>query len=112
MEMIRVDIDMPKNCVECPFHAEAQLTISGISKEYCKAFYKDAMFDNRKIRQDWCPISEIDKPKDRSEEYVKLSDIQKFPIRLTHYDKENGNIHFVLGIETVIEYIEGLDRYK
>ena len=31
-----------------------------------------------------------------------------FPIRLDHYDEENGNLHFVLGIESVMEYVESL----
>jgi len=31
-----------------------------------------------------------------------------YPIRLDHYDKENGNRHFVLGIESVMEYVEYL----
>lgn len=32
----------------------------------------------------------------------------KFPIRLTKYDKKNGNEHFVFGIESVLEYAENL----
>ena len=40
--------------------------------------------------------------------YIKLEDLQKIPIRIDHYDKENGNMDFVLGIETVIEYAEKL----
>lgn len=40
--------------------------------------------------------------------YIKLEDLQKFPIRVDHYDKENGNLDFVLGIESVIEYAECL----
>ena len=28
-----------------------------------------------------------------------------FPIRIGHYDKEHGNIHFVFGIESVLEYV-------
>lgn len=31
-----------------------------------------------------------------------------YPIRLDHYDEENGNRHFVLGIESVMEYVEYL----
>ena len=40
--------------------------------------------------------------------YIKLEDLQKFPIRIDHYDKENGNEHFVYGVETVLEYAEHL----
>ena len=112
MEMIKVDIDMPKTCAECPFYADEELTVSGISDAYCKVFYSDAAFDITKLKQDWCPLIEVNKEKDSSEEYIKLSDLQKFPIRLNHYDKQNGNIHFVWGVETVIEYAEGLDKYK
>ena len=34
--------------------------------------------------------------------------LMKFPIRLDNYDKEHGNEHFVLGIESVLEYAEQL----
>lgn len=34
--------------------------------------------------------------------------LMRFPIRLDHYDKENGNEHFVLGVESVLEYAENL----
>ena len=39
-----------------------------------------------------------------SEDLIRREDLMKFPIRLNHYDKKNGNIHFVLGIESVLEY--------
>jgi len=44
--------------------------------------------------------------------YVKLEDVQAYPIRLDHCDMKNGNIHFVLGIETVMEYIDYLPQYE
>lgn len=40
------------------------------------------------------------------EKYVKLSTLQDYPIRLNHYDRLNGKLDFVLGIESVIEYAE------
>lgn len=39
---------------------------------------------------------------------IYLDDLLKFPIRITHYDMVNGNRHFVLGIEFVLEYAENL----
>jgi hypothetical protein len=39
---------------------------------------------------------------------IYLDDLLKFPIRINHYDKENGNEHFVFGIESVLEYAEHL----
>ncbi len=39
---------------------------------------------------------------------IRLDDLMKFPIRIDHYDKENGNEHFVYGVETVLEYAENL----
>lgn len=39
---------------------------------------------------------------------IDLDELNKFPIRLDHYDKENGNEHFVNGVETVLEYAEHL----
>jgi hypothetical protein len=41
-----------------------------------------------------------------ADEYIKRSEVLKFPIRLNHYDKKNGDINFVCGIESVMEYIE------
>lgn len=34
--------------------------------------------------------------------------LNKFPIRTAYYDKEHGNKHFVLGIESVLEFAEQL----
>lgn len=31
--------------------------------------------------------------------------MEDFPIRIHRYDKEHGDLHFVLGIESVMEYI-------
>ena len=42
--------------------------------------------------------------------YIKLEDLQKIPIRIDHYDEENGNEAFVLGIEFAIEYAENLPQ--
>ena len=34
--------------------------------------------------------------------------LMKYPIRIDHYDKENGSLDFVLGGESVLEYAESL----
>lgn len=47
-----------------------------------------------------------------ADKYIKLSDLQKFPIRINHYDREHGKLDFVLGIETVFEYIDCLPKYE
>lgn len=52
--------------------------------------------------------NELGKPKG---DFIKLTDITNFPIRLSNYDEKNGNINFIYGIESVIEYIESLPRY-
>lgn len=39
---------------------------------------------------------------------IDLDELLKYPIRLDHYDAENGNIHFVYGVESVIDYAESL----
>ena len=43
-----------------------------------------------------------------AKEYIEREALMNFPIRIDHYDKEHGNEHFVLGIETVLEYAENL----
>lgn len=44
--------------------------------------------------------------------YIKVEDIRKYPIRINNYDKENGNLHFVFGIESLMEYIDYLPQYE
>lgn len=46
------------------------------------------------------------------EKFIRLADLQKFPLRKDHYDKEHGNEHFIYGIETVFEYIDELPKYE
>lgn len=41
-------------------------------------------------------------------EYIKREGLMEFPIRRNHYDRKNGNKHFINGIETVLEYAENL----
>ena len=41
-------------------------------------------------------------------EYIEREALMNFPIRQNHYDRENGNEHFIIGIETVLEYAENL----
>ena len=40
--------------------------------------------------------------------WIDLDELKKFPIRANHYDEKNGNIHFIFGIETLMEYAESL----
>ncbi len=41
---------------------------------------------------------------------MRLIDLDKllkeFPIRVNHYDKENGDLRYVLGIEAVMDYVK------
>ena len=41
-------------------------------------------------------------------ELIDKAALMKYPIRIDHYDKEHGNEHFVLGIESVLEFAEQL----
>lgn len=43
--------------------------------------------------------------------YIKLEELQKFPIRKDHYDKEHGSEDFIFGVESVLEYAEYLPTY-
>ena len=68
--------------------------------------------------QTWGKSANIGKPTDLmsheeaweqiESDLISRADALAFPIRLDHYDEEHGNRHFVLGIETVMEYIESL----
>lgn len=46
------------------------------------------------------------------EKFIRLADLQKFPIRKDHYDEEHGNENFIFGIETVFEYVDCLPKYE
>ena len=39
---------------------------------------------------------------------IDADKLKKYPIRINHYDKEHGNLDFVLGVESVMEYAETL----
>lgn len=41
-------------------------------------------------------------------EYIEREALMRFPIRRDHYDRKNGNKHFINGVETVLEYAETL----
>lgn len=41
-------------------------------------------------------------------EYIKRADVLAYPIRADHCDREHANEHFILGIESVLEYVEQL----
>lgn len=41
-------------------------------------------------------------------EYIKKSDVLAYPIRRQSYDKANGNARFINGVESVMEFVEGL----
>lgn len=41
-------------------------------------------------------------------EYIERGALRQFPIRRNHYDRKNGNKHFINGIESVLEYAEQL----
>lgn len=43
---------------------------------------------------------------------IDLDEIKKYPIRLNSYDKEHGDRHFVLGIESLMEFIENLQTVE
>lgn len=42
------------------------------------------------------------------DKYIKLEDLQKYPIRADHCDKEHANEDFMLGIESVMEYAQNI----
>lgn len=72
----------------------------------CEERYVDSVYDAVEMLN-----AHKDKP-ETGKAYLCLDDIQKFPIRRNYCDKEHGNEHFINGIETVMEYIELLPRYK
>lgn len=41
-------------------------------------------------------------------DYIEREAVLAYPIRKDHYDREHGNKHFILGIESVIEFVENL----
>lgn len=56
---------------------------------------------NRGMRQ-----TDVHMGREAMSRYIDADYVNAFPIRIDHYDEEHGNRHFVLGIESVMEYIE------
>ena len=42
------------------------------------------------------------------DEYIERGALMQFPISRNHYDRKNGNKHFINGVESVLEYAENL----
>ena len=43
-----------------------------------------------------------------AKEYIERGALLNYPIRRDNYDRKNGNIHFINGIESILEYAESL----
>lgn len=70
-------------------------------------------WDAETLYRKLCEVEiEIGKTPDVGGDLIRLSDLMKFPIRIDHYDKENGNEHFVYGVESVLEYADYLPRVE
>lgn len=41
-------------------------------------------------------------------DYIKREDAVVYPLSWEHYDKKNGNRHFIAGVESYREYIESI----
>lgn len=78
-------------CQSCPYDGDG----------YCKdRLMRDALGVIKALNEDL------------SGDLIRLSDLMKFPIRIDHYDTENGNEHFVYGVESVLEYAEYLPKVE
>ena len=40
--------------------------------------------------------------------YINADEIEKYPIRFDNYDKKNGSLDFVSGVESVIEFVKNI----
>ena len=65
----------------------------------------DAEMDNCQVQ---APQNYMQQSPNNGADLISRADVLKFPIRLDHYDEEHGNRDFVLGIESVMEYVEAL----
>lgn len=45
-------------------------------------------------------------------DYIKKSHVMSYPIRIKNYDKVNGDIKFMLGIESVLDYEDSLPVFR
>lgn len=43
-----------------------------------------------------------------AKEYIEREALFNYPMRRDNYDTKNGNIHFINGIESILEYAESL----
>lgn len=97
MPDILIRMEMPKSCADCPFEVFGDCNGGKVK------FIMD-VDDYTSERAPRCPLHELPPHGD----LIDLSELQKFPIRLGHYDKEHGDEHFVYGIESLMEYAERL----
>ena len=100
MPDILIRMEMPGHCFNCSTkidpdnrkcNIDGHVFVETLSKLTCR-------------RDENCPLHELPPHGD----LIDLSELQKFPIRLDHYDKEHGDEHFVYGIESLMEYAECL----
>ena len=63
-------------------------------KKYCPYADKDCIIGNL-VCDEWYQKGRMD----------FFKQIQEFPIRRDHYDREHGDVEFINGIESVMEYI-------
>lgn len=55
---------------------------------------------------------DLEEDNNSGDKLISLSDLQGYPIRFNHYDKEHGNFDFICGIESVLEWAESLPYVK
>lgn len=76
--MIKLDIDMPRNCLDCPFHYTDNMPMpefgTGIYRVYLLCKFEDLALEKfdpddepdltasveDRTRPDWCPLTEAD----------------------------------------------------
>lgn len=90
MSVLIKGMEMPKSCGECldvGWHYVFECNLDDVEQGE---------------RRTDCPLIHVPK----HGRLIDADTLMEFPIRINHYDKKHGDEHFVLGIETVMEYIE------
>ena len=88
---------MSRSCIARTVNTETQKT-SGVI----------VAVGTHRLRQTIMIFAATEKGEHEVDRLISLDELNKFPIRLDHYDKEHGSEVFVLGIESVLEYAEYL----
>lgn len=98
--MVAINMEMPKNCVECPlFHFF--IDTKGIIHNFCKYGNMEMCGDLKNKRSDFCPLIKADKVLDKIRDEIEEYKSRQLTLAIGVEDLEKGKqiaLEYVLSI--------------